>query len=130
MLPLRLSDRSGLPIYRQIHDQIVQAVAAGTLKPGDALPSIRVLSAELLVSAITVRKAYDTLEAAGVLERRRGKGTFVSATPETLARLGRASVEEAVREVVGLALRQGLSPAELRALVERELSAHLEDVCG
>jgi GntR family transcriptional regulator len=68
---------SGLPIYRQIMDQVCALIAGGRLVPGDLLPSIRQLSAELEVNMMTVSKAYARLEATGVLERVRGTGMRV-----------------------------------------------------
>jgi GntR family transcriptional regulator len=118
LIPFHLDDDSGVPIYRQLHDQVVEAIESGTLATGDTLPSIRVLSAELLVSAITVRRAYEELVRNEVVERQRGRGTFVRATPETLARLSRGDALAELRGSVSRALRRGLSPAEVRACVD------------
>ena len=71
-----------LPIYRQIMRQVTEAVAGGRLQPGDKLPSQRELAEQLVISHLTVKKAYDELEREGVIETRRGRGTFVSVTAE------------------------------------------------
>lgn len=65
---------SGLPLYRQIMEQVCALVAGGRLVPGDLLPSVRQLAAELQVNMMTVSKAYARLEAEGLIERVRGTG--------------------------------------------------------
>ncbi len=67
-----------LPIYRQIMRQIVDAIAAGRLARGDKLPSHRDLAGTLVIAPLTVKKAYDELELQGIIETRRGRGTFVT----------------------------------------------------
>jgi GntR family transcriptional regulator len=68
---------SGLPIYRQIMDQVRALIAGGHLSPGELLPSVRQLAAELEVNMMTISKAYARLEADGVIERVRGTGMRV-----------------------------------------------------
>lgn len=69
---------SGTPIYRQLVDQVRQAVASGVLRAGDRLPSVRDLAVELAVNPNTVAKAYQELEREGVIETPRGKGSFIA----------------------------------------------------
>lgn len=69
---------SGTPIYRQISDQVRQAVASGVLRAGDKLPSVRDLSVELAVNPNTIAKAYQELERESVIETPRGRGSFVA----------------------------------------------------
>ncbi|MBP2017236.1 GntR family transcriptional regulator [Symbiobacterium terraclitae] len=69
---------SGTPIYRQLVEQVRQAVASGVLRAGDRLPSVRDLAVELAVNPNTVAKAYQELEREGVIETPRGRGTFVA----------------------------------------------------
>lgn len=69
---------SGTPIYRQLVEQVRQAVASGVLKAGDRLPSVRDLAVELAVNPNTVAKAYQELEREGVIETPRGRGSFVA----------------------------------------------------
>jgi DNA-binding transcriptional regulator YhcF (GntR family) len=73
-LEFAVQPTSGVPIYRQIMDQIRALMASGRLKPGDRLPSVRQMAADLEVNMMTVSKAYARLEADGVLERERGVG--------------------------------------------------------
>ena len=76
-LEFAVQPTSGVPIYRQLMDQVRSLVASGRLKPGDRLPSVRQMAAELQVNMMTVSKAYARLEADGVLERERGLGMRV-----------------------------------------------------
>lgn len=71
---------SGVPIYRQLMDQLRALIASGRLQPGDLVPSVRQLGDSLAVNMMTVSKAYAKLEAEGVLERDRGVGMRVKAT--------------------------------------------------
>lgn len=75
-LNLIINHTSMEPIYEQIMAQIKAEVIEGTLTAGDALPSVRALSRELKISALTVKKAYDSLEAEGLVVTVHGKGSF------------------------------------------------------
>jgi GntR family transcriptional regulator len=77
-MDITISLTDGVPIYRQIVNQIKYLVASGLLQPGEELPSIRTLALQLKVTPNTIVKAYDELESSGVLHGRRGAGTFVS----------------------------------------------------
>jgi GntR family transcriptional regulator len=69
---------SGVPIYRQLIDQVEAMIAGGRLVPGDTLPSVRDMASELGINMMTVSKAWAKLEATGLLERSRGKGMVVA----------------------------------------------------
>lgn len=125
-LHFHLTEAHGVPIYRQIRDQIVHAIRSGTLGDGDPLPSIRVLSADLLVAAVTIRKAYDLLEADGLISRRRGQGTFLTLDALTLDRLGTLDAEEALKSAVTDALRGGLGPDAITTLVAEVIASTKE----
>jgi GntR family transcriptional regulator len=75
---ITISLADGVPIYRQIVNQVRYLAASGSLAPGDELPPIRTLALQLKVTPNTVVRAYDELEAAGVIHKRRGAGSFVS----------------------------------------------------
>jgi len=81
----RIDPKSAIPIYRQITDGIRRGVAAGLLAPGERLPSVRDLAARLLVNPNTVAKVYRDLERDGLLDTRRGDGTYVSADAAAMA---------------------------------------------
>ncbi len=77
-MQLFINPSDEIPIYRQIMRQIREAVALGSLIPGDKLPSHRDLAQQLVVAPLTVKKAYDELESDGYLETQRGRGTFIA----------------------------------------------------
>ena len=85
VMDIRISVADGVPIYRQIVNQIRYMVASARLQPGEELPPIRTLAQQLRVTPNTVVKAYDELESAGILRKRRGAGTFVAEGPSRLA---------------------------------------------
>ncbi len=74
-----LDMRSGVPVYRQIIDQVMGGIAAGSLKPGDQLPTVRQLAVDLAVNPNTVVRAYRELEIRDVLNTHQGTGTFIAA---------------------------------------------------
>jgi GntR family transcriptional regulator len=80
IVSIDLTDRT--PIYAQLERALRAAIATGRLAPGDQLPTVRQLAVDLRVNANTVARVYAELERAGVIETRRGVGSFVSATPE------------------------------------------------
>src|SRR5262249_24788280 len=74
----RLDHNSGVPVYRQIIDQVIGGMAAGALAGGDQLPTVRQLAVDLSINPNTVIRAYRELEIRGVLETQQGTGTFIS----------------------------------------------------
>ena len=83
---IEIQPHDGMPIYRQISNQIKYLIASGQLKTGQELPGVRTLAEQLTVTPNTIVKAYDELEAEGLLEKRRGSGTYVSDTDSPLTR--------------------------------------------
>jgi GntR family transcriptional regulator len=82
MSVVSIDTRDSTPIYSQIERGLRAGIAAGRLRPGDQLPTVRQLAVELRVNANTVARVYADLERNGVLETRRGVGSFVSASPD------------------------------------------------
>lgn len=76
-----IDQRDATPIYAQLERGLRAAIATGRLRPGDQLPTVRQLAVDLRVNANTVARVYLELERAGVIETRRGVGSFVTATP-------------------------------------------------
>ena len=83
---IEISPQDGVPIYRQIVNQVKYLIASGRLKAGDELPPIRSLAEQLLVTPNTVVKAYGALETEGLIYKRQGSGTFVSELNSPLAK--------------------------------------------
>ena len=83
---IQISVHDGVPIYRQIVNQVKYMVASGQLLSGEELPPIRVLAKQLLVTPNTIVKAYDELEREQVIQKRQGSGTFVSGLNSSLAK--------------------------------------------
>ncbi|MEM6569637.1 MAG: GntR family transcriptional regulator [Planctomycetota bacterium] len=120
---VHVSPNDDAPIYRQVVRQVVEGVASGALAPGERLPSLRAMAQQLAVAPLTVKKAYDVLEADGVIETRRGQGTFVS---EAVARSTRSAVQRVrplARRLVVEADVAGLDAHALAALIEEEARA-------
>ena len=108
-----------IPIYEQIVDQIKKCITQGTLKENEALPSVRVLSKELKVSALTVKKAYDALEQEGFTTTIHGKGTYVLATNAALLEEEqRKDIEAALEKIIAKGRQYGLTNDELRELFD------------
>ena len=114
-----LNNSSMIPIYEQIVDQGKHQIIMGQIKENDALPSVRSLSAELKISALTVKKAYDRLETEGFVVTIHGKGTFVAATDRELAvEARRKAVEDDFTNVIQKAKTVGMTADEVREIVE------------
>ncbi|MCI9406354.1 MAG: GntR family transcriptional regulator [Oscillospiraceae bacterium] len=113
-----ISHSSSQPIYEQIVSQIKSQIIAGKLKEGEALPSIRVLARELRISVITTKRAYDELEAQGLLRSVAGKGTFVAAANLSLLREEQLrQIEELLQKAVDEAKVHGISLEEMARLL-------------
>jgi len=117
---LHLNPHSGVPVYRQMISQLRERIASGQLPPQTQLPSVRELSAELQVNPLTVSKAYQFLERDGLVEFRRGQGTFVTARrkPLSLEEQGKL-IAPALEQAVSEALHLGLSLPELQRLISQ-----------
>src|SRR5919205_478835 len=74
----RLDLQSGVPVYRQVIDQVMGGIASGTLAGGDQLPTVRQVAVDLSINPNTVQRAYRELEIRGVLETQKGTGTFIT----------------------------------------------------
>jgi GntR family transcriptional regulator len=117
-------------LYQQIVDGLKREVSEGRLAPGTALPSFRVLAEDLLVSVITVKRAYEELEREGIIYRRQGLGTFVAETADERSRdakkeRARELLVEALREATEAGLGAGEVVALLRTLLPRKGKKHV-----
>jgi GntR family transcriptional regulator len=95
---LRLDLQSGVPVYRQIIDQVRGGIASGVLAVGDQLPTVRQLAVDLAINPNTVARAYRELELGGLLETHQGTGTFISAQK---LRGGGAERQRQLAQIVG-----------------------------
>ena len=114
-----INNSSMTPIYEQIVDQIKAMIINGELVANTVLPSVRSLSKELKISALTVKKAYDQLEQTGFTITVHGKGTYVNASNKNLIiEEQRKEVEQEIEMAIQKGRRCGLSYEEIRALFE------------
>ena len=133
---LRLNFKSGKPVYLQLVDQVKAAAAAGAIRPGEPLPSIRPLAEELRVNRNTVAKAYGQLESEGVIETLAGKGCFLkkSASPfrkDIRLKLLAEEIDQAVTEAHHLQVSKAeflRLAAERFERLERERLASVQEV--
>ena len=108
-----------VPIYEQIVDQVKTLIRNGELKENDNLPSVRSLSKELRISALTVKKAYDSLEAEGFTVTVHGKGTYVAATnQELLLEEQKKELEADLELAIQKGRRFGISDEDIKSLFE------------
>lgn len=106
------------PIYEQISTQLKRQIIAGTLKPGEALPSIRALAKDLKISVITTKRAYEELESEGFLYTVAGKGSFVAEKNLDLIREKQLQeLEDHLQAAIELAKACGVSERELQEML-------------
>lgn len=117
----RLDAHSGVPVYRQLIDQVLGAVATGTLRTGDQLPTVRQVAVDLTINPNTVLRAYREMEIRGVLDTQQGAGTFIAEQKSTL------STDERERQLAQLA-REFMSRAGLLGFTVEELMERLKDL--
>lgn len=113
------------PIYRQVAEQVREAVARGRLAPGDRLPSVRELSKLLVVNPNTIARAYTDLERDGVLNTRPGLGVFVAAPGSDLTKPARKKrLIERIDSLLTEAVHLDFSRTETRELIEDRMSQY------
>lgn len=123
-MQIHISANDGIPIYVQIVNQVKYLVASGRLKAGDELPPIRVLAERLIVNPNTVARAYRELEAAGLVEKRRTAGTYVSDQGSPLARRERVRIlTERIDALLAEARQMDVAKDELLKLIEQRHTA-------
>ena len=118
-MELIIRNTTSQPIYEQIYTQIKSQIVSGILKPGEALPSIRALAKDLKISVITTKRAYDELEAQGLIYTMAGKGCFVAEENLELIREQRQKeLEDHLTAALELARSCGLTPQDLVRMME------------
>jgi len=128
-ITINLAD--GVPIYRQIVNQVKYLVASGLIHPGEELPAIRTLALQLKVTPNTIVKAYGELEISGVIHKRRGSGTFVSeGRPQQVTlRERRRVIEQRIDGLLAEAHQLNFSADEILRMV-RERKAAMDGTTG
>ena len=124
LMQIHISTNDGVPIYLQLVNQIKFLVASGRLLSGDELTPIRVLAAQLLVNPNTVARAYRELETAGIVEKRRTAGTYVSEQGSPLARRERVKIlTERIDTLLAEASHMGVTLEDVMKLVQQRYAA-------
>jgi GntR family transcriptional regulator len=116
MINFHLDTRSGVPTYLQLAQQVRQAVRLGILRPGDQLPTVKEVVSSLAINPNTVLKAYRELDREGVVEGRRGVGTFVATLPGAPPPDGVKELQAALNKWVHRARTAGLDDDAIAAL--------------
>jgi GntR family transcriptional regulator len=113
----RLDARSGVPTYLQLVGQVKQAILLGYLQPGDQLPTVREVAAELAINPNTVAKAYRELDREGLAAARSGQGTFIQNTTASVDPATYARLRHALRRWVDAAYGAGLDHEQVAAVI-------------
>lgn len=114
-----IQTKSGIPIYEQVSKQIREKITSGELKEGDALPSIRGLAADLKISVITIKRAYEDLEKEGMIYSVQGKGFFVD-NPDLqyLKEKIALSIEDELSKWINMAKENGMTKEEAEDMLD------------
>jgi GntR family transcriptional regulator len=114
--------RADTPIYQQLVEGVKKAVATGILQAGDKLPSVRELSTQITINPHTIAKAYQELEREGIIETRRGRGTFVASRENQINQEEkRKLIDKMVDKILIEAFYMGIDEDELLSLIERRV---------
>ncbi len=110
-----------IPIYEQIIDYLKKSMARGEMKPGDKLPSQRKMARKMEVNPNTIQRAYREMEALGLVETQRGKGTFIVDTAEIIKEINREMAEEAINCFITEMKALGFSRSEMLTMLKKRL---------
>lgn len=122
---LQIDHHSGVPIYRQVMDQVRRQIVAGLLVEGQQIDSVRDLAARLKVNPMTISKAYGLLEMEGLLERKRGVGLFVARIQERRKSHAKARLlEQILDRAVAAAVQMDIPEAEVYEIMRRLFETH------
>ncbi len=129
-LNLQLDFRSGVPIYVQIVEEIQQSLAAGQLKPGDQLPTVRQLASDIRVNFNTVARAYRMLDDAGLISTQQGRGTYIleTATTKLPDLLRQETLEDLVEKSLSRILAQGYSLSDVEQKLQEKIAELKSDL--
>ena len=123
MIPALHLQNTGVPVYVQIRDQMLQAIGAGALRPGEQMPTMRQVAVALKVDLNTVRHAYSDLEQTGAIVILRARGTYVAERPPALDATKQAKqIESLAQQAIAMANAAGVDPID----VAREITQSLK----
>ncbi|MFL7813080.1 MAG: GntR family transcriptional regulator [Anaerolineales bacterium] len=127
-MKLNIDSSSSVPIYIQIEESIHSLIAAGQLQPGEQLPTIRELAADIRVNLNTVARAYFELDREGVISTQRGRGTFVSGVPDQkqLEKKRQKLLQSIFESALEEAHRLGYSVEEIKRTFQEEVGKWFE----
>ncbi len=118
-LPIKINTEHGIPIYVQLEEQIRFLIHKGNVKVGEMMPTVRELAVQLHINSNTVARVYRDLQREGILELKRGVGTFVAVRPkfQPLASAASKRLERQVDKLIALAKKLNFKPVELSQLI-------------
>ena len=121
---LEIDFRSGIPIYIQVVERIKERLAAGKLKPGDQLPTVRSLAQELRVNFNTIARAYRIMDEAGIISTQQGRGTYILElpSPEVAGKIREEALQDLIQRTITDAEKLGVAPGELSAAFVRQMA--------
>lgn len=128
-MKLRIERGSKVPIYVQIEEKIRSLIAAGQLRPGEQLPTIRDLAAALGVNYNTIARVYRALDRDGLISTRRGRGSFVVGVSdeEQMVRMRQEKLQAILRSALDEARMLGYTPGEIAAVLVKQLKRWREE---
>lgn len=123
-----LDFRSGVPVYVQLVEQVGAHLASGSLKPGDQLPTVRQMAAELRVNFNTIARAYRMLDEAGLISTQQGRGTYILGTPtdDQNEKIKADTLKSQIQHFTDLLRRQGFTPDEVETQMLKSVRAWRE----
>ena len=126
---LEIDFRSGIPIYLQVVERIKERLAAGQLKPGDQLPTVRALALELRVNFNTIARSYRIMDESGIISTQQGRGTYILEIPtaQVAESIRLNALQELTRRYLADAERLGASPEELDDVMKKQVTHWMED---
>ena len=121
---LEIDFRSGIPIYLQVVERIKERLAAGLLKPGDQLPTVRSLALELRVNFNTIARAYRIMDEAGIISTQQGRGTYILEvpSPEVAESIRLQALQDLTQRYIQDAERLGASSEELDQVLKKQVT--------
>jgi GntR family transcriptional regulator len=125
---LEIDFRSGIPIYLQVVERIKERLAAGLLKPGDQLPTVRALATDLRVNFNTIARAYRIMDESGIISTQQGRGTYIleMPSPEVIGSIRAKALEDLTRRYIEDAARLGVAPDELKQILNEQIARQKE----